>query len=190
MQEKLKARNIWIMLYVSVLTLILIVDLALRLHDWRYNQDVRAFNKVFGLVKVYTNDATGFVIIDKKTSKPIWGEWSFSPPGRLDSVSYFFEGRNIMNIYPGSTEPPPFDITFFGGDGTVRAVWANRGTDAGFTERTQYGNGNPTKEIWFDEAWHALQYRTNDGTIQGGIVVDGSWRHVTFTNGTTAIEPR
>ena len=94
-----------------------------------------------------------------------------------------------MNIHPPHAgESPRFDITFFGPDGRVRAIWVSKGTNAGFTDRVVY-DGVPRKEVWLNEAWHTLHYRTNSGAVQGGIIFDGDWRRVVFTNGAVALDP-
>jgi hypothetical protein len=113
-----------------------------------------------------------------------------SSTGELNTVSYYFGGMNMMNIYTRPGKLPKLDVAFFGEDGKVRALWSNRGTNAGFTERIQYGVDKPRREIWFNEGWHFLEYHTNtnDGKIQAGIMLDGAWHHVVFTNDNTEID--
>jgi hypothetical protein len=182
-------RNILIGFCSAVLGVFALLCICLQVRQWRYSGNVLAFRELFEVVHVHTNDTKGIVIVERKTGKPIWGNWEFRSAGQSDTVSYFFEGRNMMNVYPMVGQPPRIDIAFFGEDGTVRAIWANRGTNVGFTDRIVYGEGQPRKDIWFNESWHSLQHRTNDGNIQGGIVLDGKWQHLEFTNGAAVIVP-
>jgi hypothetical protein len=173
----------------GLVTALVLMDAGLRLRQWRFNQETRAFAKLFRVVSVSTNGTDGVMIVDRRTLEPVWGSWDFGGGGKPDTVSYFFEGRNIMNIYPKRGDPPHIDVAFFGEDGRMRAVWANRGTNDGFTERTLFSDGAPRKEVWFGDSWHTMEYRTNGAAIRGGISVDGEWRHVVFTNGALALEP-
>jgi hypothetical protein len=172
-------------LAIAVIGALVLFDVCLRLGSLRGD----AFTKRFSIVNVQTNDTKASMIVDRHTGKPVWGEWDLGHGGRPDCVSYFYEGRNVMNFYPRAGEPARFDVTLYGEDGKVRTVWGSRGINAGFTERERYDTGIPRREIWFNEAWHTLQHRTNDGLIQGGIVLDGKWQHVEFTNGVTVVAP-
>ena len=58
----------------------------------------------------------------------------------------------------------------------------------GFTERRQFEHAF-NREIWLDEAWHLVHYHTNQGKTLGGVLVDGTWHRLLFTNGCWAIEP-
>jgi hypothetical protein len=161
------------------------------LHVWHVVEAhrMRVLSDEFAITNVHTNDGDGILIVDKKTGQPLWGKWDFGFGGKPDAVSFFFEGRNLMNVHLRSDERPRIDVTFFGPDGKVRAIWADRGGDGGFTERTQYGRGEPRKQVWFDEAWYNVQYRTNGGRSQAGILVGEQWHHLKFTNGTWTTVP-
>jgi hypothetical protein len=158
------------------------MDVGLRVLEWRHAAETRAFTDRFRVVTVHTNGTTGRVIVERKTGKPLWGEWNVRSTGQPDVVSYFLDRRNVMSIYPRPPAPPRFDITFYGEGEAVKEVWANRGTNAGFMERVLYGDDKPRKEIWFNEGRHFLEYHTNGGTTRAGIVLDGERRRVVFTN--------
>jgi len=172
----------------AVFSILVLVDIGFRVREWRDNSRVLALSKLFEVVTVHTNAAFATVIIDRKTKQPLWGKWKYDSGDQ--SVSYFYDGRNVMNFYPREGEAPRFDVTFFGDDGTVKALWINRGSNAFFTERARYDVDVPRKEIWFNERWYPLVPRTNnDGSVKGGIIFDGKWRHPVFTNGSAALEP-
>jgi hypothetical protein len=145
--------------------------------------------KQFAVMDVQTNGTRGVVIVDKQTDKPLWAAWNIENSGKPDSIAYYYEGNNIMSIFTEHGQPLGMNVFFYGENGVVKAVWQNRGTNADFTERTRYDVPHPRKEIWFDESWHVLEHRTNNGSIQGGIVFNGKWQRVTFTNGAAAIIP-
>jgi hypothetical protein len=182
-------RKILIGFCFAILGVATLLVICLQVHLWRHHANINAFTKRFEIVRVHTNDANGILIVERKTSQPIWGSLALGTPGEPDTLSFFFEGKNIMNVYPQLGAPPHFDVSFFDEDGAVSAVWVSRGTNAGFTERRLIGGDKPRKDVWFNEAWHTLQHRTNDGNIQGGIVLDGKWHHLKFTNGAVLIVP-
>jgi hypothetical protein len=68
----------------------------------------------------------------------------------------------------------------------ARAGWvkrilflSDRRGDGLFTDRIIYGEGEPRMEVWYHSQWMPLESR--DG--KRGLVLDGNWRPMTFTNG-------
>lgn len=165
-----------------VLVILLLCDLELRHRS-------NLLTEQFRIVRVETNGFTATVVVDSKTANPLWGKLASGSGEDPVAVNYFFDGKNVMNIYPLKGEPPQMDVTFFEPTGRIKSVWVNRGTNDGFTERRRYDLHPPVREIWFSETWHPLEYHTNDGQITAGIVLDGKWRHALFTNRTTLIGP-
>jgi hypothetical protein len=164
--------------WLALVGCLFVLDVSLRV--W---QKCSIATSRFRMVNIQTNDSNGIVIVDKKTGQQLWGEWDFGNHGKPDTLSFFFEGRNLMNVYPERGPGADFDVTFYRPDGSVKAIWLNLGV-GGFVERVVYGDGRPRKEVWFEEAWHAVQYRTNNGSTQGGILIKGQWQHLVWTNGT------
>lgn len=175
---------------IILLCVALLVDIGLRVKQQDRTSELSNRMGPFEIVSVLTNDSRGLVIIERKTSTPIWGAWNlYTNNGLPDTVSFFFGGRNIMNLHREPHQPPVLDVAFFGEDGAVRAIWISRGNNAGFTSRVVYDEGEPRKDIWYDGGWHTLEHRTNDGIIYGGITIDGKWQRVMYTNGANVILP-
>jgi len=123
------------------------------------------------------------------SGQPVWAEWDFAGTGNPDTFSFFFQGRNVMNLYSLSNNPtalPRMDVSSYDEDGKLKVVWADRSGQGMFTERTFYRNGEPRMELWYQDRWQTVDQQ--DG--RGGIVIDGVWREVRFTNGswTTIVE--
>jgi hypothetical protein len=179
----------FVILGVIAVGLLLAADVGVRVRQWRNDKQRRAITDVFEVVYVRTNEMKGLALKLRRTGDPIWIAWNFYPTNKLDLVSYYWAGNNVMNFYPRPNAPPRFDVSFFGEDGVMQSLWFNRGTNPWFTERTQYGTDTPRKEIWFDEQWHFVEFQTNAGKRRAGIVLDGKWHHVVFTNEDFLIDP-
>ena len=172
----------------AAITCLLLIDVCFRLRPQSHKSTSDRFNDLFAVVNVQTNADHGIMIVDKRTGDSLWAKWVLGGSNMTDCSSFFFNRRDIVDVFPQKSGPPWIAVTFYDEDGNVNAVWASKGNSACFTERRQSAR-EFRREVWFDEAWHLVDYRTNQESTLGGIFVNGKWHHLLFTNGSWAIEP-
>ncbi|HEY5912716.1 MAG TPA: hypothetical protein VJA21_19115 [Verrucomicrobiae bacterium] len=172
----------------TVIACLLLIDVCLRARPQSHKSGSDNFNDLLALVNVQTNTDRGIMLVDKKTGDPLWAKYVLGGSNGNDCLSLFFNRRDVVDVFPQRSGPPWISVTFYGEDGSVNAIWASKGNNACFTERRQ-SEHEFKREVWFDEAWHPVDYRTNQGSTLGGIVVSGKWQHLLFTNGSWAVEP-
>jgi len=131
------------------------------------------------VLPIQTNGATGTAIVDASTKQPLWSEWCFAKAGIPDTVSYYFEGKSVMDIHltPGGLSKR--DVVFYSKDGQPTVLWADRGGLGFFTDRILYDGERRTYQIWCNDGWHGIENRGRSR----GIMLNGQWREVEFTNG-------
>jgi hypothetical protein len=174
----------------AVVGLLLLADISLRIRDHSSfsNSTASITNSIFGgplsVMLVHSNsvDAAWDTIVMQKDKswQPLWAEWDFGHGGR--SISYFFQGKIVLNIHTATDQKPGYEFVSRNGEGETQVHWWDRKDSGIFTEKISYNtNGDLSKyEVWYDEAWHIVDRR--NGT--NGIVINGQWLHLKFdTNG-------
>jgi hypothetical protein len=147
---------------------------------WNYHaHDLRSVSKQFKVAVLRTNGVEGIELIETKTGQPIWIGWDFDRDGTPSTTSYFFQGKNVMNIYAPTGKSTRREVIFYGEDGKAKVSWADRSGTGLFTERIFYDRGEPLLEVWYNQDWYVAEQRNN----KRGIVVDGRWLPLQITNG-------
>jgi hypothetical protein len=123
-------------------------------------------------------------IRDKTTREALWTEY-VGADGGIDVLTSFYEGKPVFEMHLRSIDNPSrgFNarrgLMYYGDDGKQKLLLSDRRGDGLFTDRVIYGEGEPRMEVWYQSQWMPLESR--DG--HRGLVLDGNWRRITFTNG-------
>lgn len=140
----------------------------------------------FHAITVRSNNFESTSIYKSGThGQSVWTEWDLDSDGKPDMTTYSFEGRNIATVYTPSNKPPGFDFSFYGKDGKVRTLWMARSGSDTFTDRITYGEGEPVLERFVNGKWETVIERGH----KRGIVSDGQWLRLSYTNGFWTIVP-
>lgn len=126
--------------------------------------------------------------MDIKTGDPLWIEWRIADQGTQGNYSvsdeYYFHGKNIIHIFPRGDGHLGYEIIFHETNGDAQ-TWFDHGHGF-FTDRLFYINNDFSRmEVWCDQAWQRVVIR--DGVK--GLVANGEWRPLYFTNGMWTLNP-
>lgn len=160
------------------LILLLLVTLAWMSWNLYQNTDRSAAAKQFKVVVLHTNDMSGVSIMDAKTDKPLWIDWTFGDNSH--EICYFFNGTNIFNLHLWKGRPPAYDVGFHG-PGKSSVWWWSLGRETFIIRNFFNTNGELSKhEVLYNQAWHTVDTRNE----KGGIVINGQWHQLSLpTNG-------
>jgi hypothetical protein len=160
---------------ISLCCLLLLVDIGVRVSENKRN----SLTKQFAVFDLKTNGHTGIMIADRAKDQPIWGKWNLD---HGDSVNFFFDGKCVLNIVHEFGGRAETEVFFYDKDGRLSTRWKAR-ENGDFYGRTFFSESGARSEAWLNGQWHAIEIRTNGGKYQEGIVLDGQWRRLLFTNG-------
>lgn len=165
---------------VAMCCLLLLADIALRARS--YNRD--SFAKRFGVTDLYTNGTSGILIYDRIKNQPLWEKWNFAAG---DSVNCYVEGKLALSVASVKVGRSLTEVFFYGEDGKLHSLWKARENGL-FYGRMFFDEGGTRSEVWLNASWLPVEMRTNGGKTEAWTQVDGKWRHVILTNGTTSVE--
>src|SRR3974390_3618509 len=81
------------MLFLALIVLVL-VHIGTRVCRPGHLSRSSAFEEQFAAVPLHTNGMSGILITDRIKNQPLWGKWNMRDG---NSVSFFLDGRNVMN---------------------------------------------------------------------------------------------
>ena len=165
--------------------MLLLVDISWHIWIWKVDASLRAFSKQFKLERFHTNDVSAVGIVEAKTDKLLLMDWDFGDGLKPGELSYFSEGTNILNVYFRKDKPPTYRFIFHG-PAKSEVWWINMGGESSFTTRVSYdANGNCSNfEALYANTWYPIDRRNE----HNGIIINGQWHQLAFTNDTVAIE--
>jgi hypothetical protein len=136
-----------------------------------------------GRFEVYTErDETGkgkvWAIRERGSNKPIWSEADLDEDGKPDVQTSYYRGKPVFEMYL-SAVPEKRSLSYYGEDGKQKLLLADRRGDGNFSDRVIYGADKPRMEIWYNAEWTPIEDRQG----RRGIILNGQWHHVRFTNG-------
>ena len=168
----------------GILCLFVLVDIGLRVRQIGHAAKGFVLTKQFAVVPLHTNDSSGMMIADRIKDQPIWGKWGSEREGM---VSFFIEGRLVLNVTYVEEGRAETEVLFYGKDGKLISHWKARESGQ-FFGRTVYGENGAKSEAWLAERWYPIEVRTDGGKPQEGVMLDGKWRRLLFTNGVPGVE--
>jgi len=179
-----------------VVCLLLLTDICWRVWAWSADAKLRAFSNQFKLEVYHTNnvsavgikeakDVSAVGIRETKTGRLLLIDWDYGDGLHPGELSYFSEGTNVLNVYFRTNKPPVYRFIFHG-PAKSETWWMNMGSESSFTMQVSYDtNGNRSNfEVLYNNAWYPIE-RKNE---HNGIVINGNWRQLEFTNDAAAIE--
>jgi hypothetical protein len=164
----------------SAAALLLLLDIGLRVRQ----QHLSAFTKQFAVVPLYTNGTSGIEIVDRAINRPLWGQWKFA--GGV-SDNFFVQGKLVLSVASVKEGRSLTELYFYGKDGKLSSLWRAR-EDGTFYGRMFFDESGFRSEAWLNESWHSVEKRTNGLETNAGVVLDGKWHRLVYTNGVTTIE--
>ncbi len=172
-------KNLILTAYAVLVTVLLVLDIGRQI--WRHRR-LPSEAPPFNLIHVYTNGTWATGIIDTRTRQPVRIEWSLKKDGKTDCISYFFEGKSILELHLFPGRPPGRWETFYDRAGNEKIVWIDHLGTGQFSERILCDSG--TVEVWYQDRWQSTDLRNK----VRGIVLDGKWCPLILTNGLWSIE--
>jgi hypothetical protein len=149
----------------------------------------RAVGRRFTIQAVRTNGSEGVVIVDRASRRPVWSDFLLpdkQAQATNEMVSFWFDGRDVMDINLGPGRPPRRGVMFYDTDGKMKTMWADRGGNGTFDERVFYGD-QAREEVWFNDSWHTVIRR--DG--KRGAILNGKWCEIGRVSGVwSLLQPR
>ncbi len=139
----------------------------------------------FNFKTIRTNGCEGLMIIDKRTGDPIWARWDLDGDAKPDTFSYFFQGKDVMDIHVRAGMLPRREVIFYDENNRAKISWIDRSGQGLFTERVFYGPDTPRLEVWYKEGWRGTTKRGS----HRGIELDGVWFPLQITNGEWTVAP-
>ncbi|MDB6067585.1 MAG: putative transposase OrfB [Pedosphaera sp.] len=161
-----------------ILILLLLANMGWMWWNWSRHSELVAAIKRFKIEVLKTNEMSGVGIFERSTGKPLWAEWDFNGHGKPDQENYFFQGRNVFDVTLSSNHPPVFSVYFYG-PGKSSTWWLNSKGAGTFTDRIFYDtNGDLSRrEVWFDQAWFAIDRRSEkNGILKGEYGLGGRFK--------------
>lgn len=147
---------------------------------------IRGAGERFHAITVRSNGFECTSIYETGThGQSIWSEWKFNAHGRTDTTTYSFEGKPLASVYTPSNRPPGFDFSFYGKDGKLRTLWMSRSGSETFTDRISYECSEARLERFVAGSWQPVVEQDR----KRGIVVNGQWMRLSYTNGTWVTVP-
>ena len=140
----------------------------------------------FGAIQIHTNGVDCTAIYRGRGGENLWAEWKFNNSDKPDTTTFIFDRKNIATVYTTQGKAPGFDFTFFGADGKPKTLWMARSGSETWTDRISYGPGEPILELMVNGNWELTMERDH----KRGILVNGNWTRVGYTNGVwTILDP-
>ena len=116
--------------------------------------------------------------------KPVYTECDLSGKGKIDTVDFYWRGKSIMTlqIKDGIRDAGRM-IEYYDVQGDENLRLADHEGNGEFHTRYHYRRGKPLMEAWFNGSWTPVEEK--DG--KKGIVIDGQWQRITYTNATWSL---
>jgi hypothetical protein len=166
-----------------VIFLLVLADIGWRVRIWHLEAPYRA---QFKFERLYTNSTDVYAIKDARTDKLLLMTYDTDDGMKPGELSYFSQGRNVLNVYYSTNRPPIYRFIFHG-PMKSEEWWMNIGWAPSFTTRVLYDtNGNRSDhEVWHAGTWHSVDRRNE----HNGIIINGQWNQLSvYTNGEWTIK--
>lgn len=147
--------------------------------------DASAAKPRFFLFPFTTNGLRAEGLIDQSNRQFVRLELFETNEGKPSCVTFWYHGRDVFELHFVSNHPPVRVVPYFDDTNHLEVNYFDRGGFGHFAERLTYESGGEKVEVLYGAGWHELERR--DG--QRGIVLDGRWTPMTFTNGVWAPKP-
>lgn len=126
---------------------------------------------------------TGIVVYDRRV--PIWSEFDLGRHGWPNAYTFFFGGKDVLVMQVDRNRRITGSaLTFYDESGNEKVVYGDHTGSGEITDRIVYSGGRSYEEILLPGSWKKLEKR---GPLSG-VMIDGQWRAVQYTNGTWSIQ--
>jgi hypothetical protein len=148
--------------------------------SWNYHLSGRnSLGNKFKIVEFHTNGTIALEVFETSTGNPVWLQY-MGVDGKPDTVGYFFQGRNVLNLSVKHGQRVDYDVVLYGPGKSLEWWWDHHsGT---FNERMRYDTNGSICEWrrWYADEWRPVERRGK----KNGVIIGGTWHHLVFdTNG-------
>jgi hypothetical protein len=166
------------LLVLIILGLLLLINIGLLAWNGLRYAALHNATTHYKAILYQTNNVSGVMIVDTKNDQPVWLRLNY-PDGKPSDISLFAKGKKVMNAFLDKNGQIGYEVIFHENNGKAQA-WYDHGHQF-FTDRLFYDTNDDFSrmEVWCDQAWQRVTLR-NDVK---GIVVNGRWQSLYFTNG-------